>query len=94
MASLAVANASRDRSRSLWYSYKVVDGRTVRTYIGKNLPPGVQVPASQHSPSTTVNPSVMRLADMRDARETVESEIDELDRLLALDPASERSCHD
>jgi predicted ATPase len=31
----------------------------------------------------------MRLADMRDARESVASQLDELERLLALDPASE-----
>src|SRR5690242_7139176 len=41
-----------------WYSYQVVDGRTVRTYIGKNLPPGVQVPPSQNSPSTNANPAI------------------------------------
>ncbi len=26
-----------------WYSYQTVNGHTTRTYIGKNLPPGVQV---------------------------------------------------
>ena len=25
-----------------WYSYQTVNGHTTRTYIGKNLPPGVQ----------------------------------------------------
>lgn len=25
-----------------WYAYKTVDGRTTRTYIGKNLPPEIQ----------------------------------------------------
>ncbi|HEX9133593.1 MAG TPA: DUF6788 family protein, partial [Ktedonobacteraceae bacterium] len=74
-----------------WYSFKVVDGRTVRTYIGKNLPPGVQAPTSQKPPATTANPAAMRLADMRDARESQSSEIDELDRLLALNPASEEA---
>src|SRR5258708_12987744 len=40
-----------------WYSYRVVDGRAVRTYIGKTLPPGVQVPASQKSPALTAPPA-------------------------------------
>jgi predicted ATPase len=72
-----------------WYSYKVIDGRTVRTYIGKHLPPGVQVPTSQTPPSTATNPAFMRLADMNDARESMANEINELDHLLALDPSSE-----
>jgi hypothetical protein len=38
-----------------WYSYQVVDGRTVRTYIGKNLPPGVQVPTSHQPPAAIAN---------------------------------------
>jgi predicted ATPase/DNA-binding SARP family transcriptional activator len=29
-----------------WYAYQVVNGRTVRTYIGKALPPGVQATAA------------------------------------------------
>ena len=44
-----------------WYSYLVVDGRTVRTYIGNNLPPGVQIPPSQTSPSTEANPAVSQV---------------------------------
>src|SRR5215472_12147415 len=72
-----------------WYSYQVVDGRTVRTYIGKNLPPGVEVPTSQTPPLSAANPAAARLADMRDARGSVASEIDELDRLLTLDPTDE-----
>src|SRR5260221_2063051 len=73
-----------------WYSYRVVDGRAVRTYIGKTLPPGVQVPASQKSPAVT-DPAVLRLAEMRDARKSLSSEIDELDRLLAADPTNEEA---
>src|SRR5258708_15957615 len=73
-----------------WYSYRVVDGRAVRTYIGKPLPPGVQVPASQKSPAVT-DPAVLRLAEMRDARKSLSSEIDELDRLLAADPTNEEA---
>jgi tetratricopeptide (TPR) repeat protein len=45
-----------------WFSYQVVDGRTIRTYIGKNLPPGVQVPTSQTSPSIAANPTVRKAA--------------------------------
>src|SRR5215469_522065 len=71
-----------------WYSYRVVDGRTVRTYIGKTLPPGVQVPASQKSPATA-DPAALRLAEMRDARQSLSSEIDELDKLLTADPTNE-----
>ncbi len=75
-----------------WYSYKVIDGRTIRTYIGKNLPPGVQTPTSQKPPASEAIPSaIRRLADMRAARESQASEIDELDRLMALDPASEET---
>src|SRR4029077_11868745 len=69
-----------------WYSYQVVDGRTIRTYIGKNLPAGVQGPNSQKSPATITDPAALQLADMRNARKSLSSEIDELDRLLALDP--------
>jgi tetratricopeptide (TPR) repeat protein len=74
-----------------WYSYQVVDGRTVRTYIGKNLPPGVQVPTSQQPPTTLANPAALRLADMRHVRTSLSREIDELDRLLALDPSNEEA---
>jgi predicted ATPase len=72
-----------------WYSYQVVDGRTVRTYIGKNLPPGVQIPTSQTPPLTAANHAITQLANMGDARETLSSEINELNHLLALDPSSE-----
>jgi tetratricopeptide (TPR) repeat protein len=74
-----------------WYSYQVVDGRSVRTYIGKNLPPGVQVPTSQKTPAIAENPDALRLGDMRHASQSLSSEIDELDRLLALDPTNEEA---
>ena len=45
-----------------WFSYRVVDGRTIRTYIGKNLPPDVQVPTSQTSSSFAANPTVRKAA--------------------------------
>ena len=73
-----------------WYSYQVVDGRTIRTYIGKTLPPGVQVPDSQKSPIPT-DLAALRLAEMRAARKSRSSEIDELDRLLAADPTNEEA---
>jgi len=72
-----------------WYSYHVVDGRTIRTYIGKNLPADVQVPNSQKSPAARTDPAALQLADMRRGRKSLSSEIDELDRLLALDPSNE-----
>jgi predicted ATPase/Tfp pilus assembly protein PilF len=74
-----------------WYSYQVVDGRAIRKYIGKNLPPGAQAPTSQKPPAIAANPAATRLADMRDARESQTSEIEQLDRLLALNPASEEN---
>jgi predicted ATPase len=48
-----------------WYSYQVVDGRTVRTYIGKNLPPGVQVPPSLISPSTKANSAKRQVSGLQ-----------------------------
>jgi predicted ATPase len=74
-----------------WYAYQVVDGRTVRTYIGKNLPPDVQIPNSQKSSPTITDPAALQLEDMRHARRSQSSEIDELDRLLALDPTNEEA---
>src|SRR5437588_583271 len=37
-----------------WYAYRVVDGRTTRTYIGKQLPPDVQasIEGPRESPSS------------------------------------------
>jgi tetratricopeptide (TPR) repeat protein len=74
-----------------WYSYQVVDGRTIRTYIGKNLPPGVQLPSSQKPPTAKTGTAALRLAEMRQARKSLTSEIDELDRLLAADPTNEEA---
>ncbi len=74
-----------------WYSYRVVDGRTVRTYIGKNLPPGAQLPSSQKPLATATGAAALRLAEMRHAHKSLTSEIDELDRLLAADPTNEEA---
>jgi DNA-binding SARP family transcriptional activator len=55
-----------------WYAYQTINGHTTRTYIGKNLPPGVQVMqesvpvnrAERVPPSTLPN----LVADMSSAR--------------------------
>jgi DNA-binding SARP family transcriptional activator/Tfp pilus assembly protein PilF len=47
-----------------WYAYKVVNGQTVRTYIGKNLPPDRQV-SSEHEREAAV-PSV-RSSELEEA---------------------------
>src|SRR6185437_10177773 len=50
-----------------WYAYQTVQGRTVRTYIGKTLPPGVPeeqiaMPASAPSlPQASSSTPVFRL---------------------------------
>jgi DNA-binding SARP family transcriptional activator len=40
-----------------WYAYQVVNGRTVRTYIGKTLPPGVQLEESTSPTAIRTSPS-------------------------------------
>ena len=49
-----------------WYAYKVVNGRTIRTYIGKVLPPDIQasldgVRASPIPPTTTSDIATIRI---------------------------------
>lgn len=73
-----------------WYSYQVVDGRTIRTYIGKNLPPGVHAPTSQKSPVAS-DPATLQLANLSNARRSLSREIDELNRSLATDPTNEEA---
>ena len=69
-----------------WYAYHLTDdGRTVRTYIGKHLPPGVSINADG-SPVPVL--SAQAAAKSRD---NLYSEIDTLDRLLAADPTNERA---
>ncbi len=87
-----------------WYAYHLTDaGRTVRTYIGRELPPGV---ASSLSASSDAIPegdleekrghSMPRSGTATPknpafpiAQEGLYSEIDALDRLLAFDPTNE-----
>src|SRR5215472_9956928 len=40
-----------------WYAYQVVNGRSVRTYIGKTLPPGTLPQKTQAEPSAAVSPA-------------------------------------
>ncbi|GAC1359626.1 MAG: hypothetical protein NVSMB44_09750 [Ktedonobacteraceae bacterium] len=40
-----------------WYAYQTIDGQTIRTYIGKNLPPAVQ--ATPETPSVSLEDSTM-----------------------------------
>src|SRR5581483_7795485 len=56
-----------------WYAYQVVQGRTVRTYIGKTLPDGVQVEQAihvSHTPPDGPQPdaSVFRLITLGQLR--------------------------
>src|SRR5881275_1702820 len=62
-----------------WFAYRITpEGRTVRTYIGKQLPPDIVSPSATSDPST---PSAVT-----SAREGQHGEIDTLDHLLAKDP--------
>jgi DNA-binding SARP family transcriptional activator/Tfp pilus assembly protein PilF len=38
-----------------WYAYQIVDGRTVRTYIGKELPADIKKLVAQEPPSTDLD---------------------------------------
>src|SRR5262249_55548687 len=42
-----------------WYAYQIVNGQTTRTYIGKNLPPGVMV-TEEVKPIVTGEPAMPR----------------------------------
>src|SRR5438270_1577786 len=50
-----------------WYAYKVVDGRTIRTYIGKVLPPDIQASLDgvQESPIPPTTTSDLKIATIR-----------------------------
>jgi tetratricopeptide (TPR) repeat protein len=64
-----------------WFAYSLTtEGRTVRTYIGKQLPPGIAAPVS-FSTSDTNNTAQATAADG--------DEIETLNRLLAQNPTDE-----
>lgn len=44
-----------------WYAYSTENGRTTRTYIGKNLPPDLQVSRESLSPSDNLEPIALRI---------------------------------
>src|SRR2546421_2858530 len=50
-----------------WYAYKVVNGRTIRTYIGKVLPPDIQASLDgvHESPIPTATTSDLKIASIR-----------------------------
>src|SRR3989440_4162187 len=50
-----------------WYAYKVVNGRTIRTYIGKVLPPDIQASLDgvHESPIPTATTSDLKIATIR-----------------------------
>lgn len=65
-----------------WFAYRITpEGRTVRTYIGKHLPPDIASSSAAADPST---PSAVT-----PTREGQHGEIDTLNRLLAKDPTDE-----
>ncbi|HJT55206.1 MAG TPA: AAA family ATPase, partial [Ktedonobacteraceae bacterium] len=67
-----------------WYAYQVVDGRSVRTYIGKHLPAETRV---RENPPVELAP--LEQADLHLEHGALSDAIDVLDRLLAIDPANE-----
>ncbi|TMF43211.1 MAG: hypothetical protein E6I32_16835 [Chloroflexi bacterium] len=87
-----------------WYAYHLTDaGRTVRTYIGRELPPGVasSLSASHDAiaegdleekwglPMPRSETATPKNPAFPIAQEGLYSEIDALDRLLASDPTNE-----
>ncbi|HET7637194.1 MAG TPA: DUF6788 family protein [Ktedonobacteraceae bacterium] len=50
-----------------WYAYKVVNGRTIRSYIGKTLPPDIQASLEgvQASPIPATTTSDLKIATIR-----------------------------
>ena len=67
-----------------WFAYRITpEGRTVRTYIGKHLPPDIS------SPPAIADTSIP--SEVTPAREGQHGEIDSLDRLLAKDPTDEET---
>jgi tetratricopeptide (TPR) repeat protein len=70
-----------------WFAYHLTpEGRTVRTYIGKHLPPGIAPPDSSTAAGTTAQPTG---SPARDGHKEQQGEIEMLDRQLAHDPTDE-----
>ncbi|HEX6485039.1 MAG TPA: DUF6788 family protein [Ktedonobacteraceae bacterium] len=67
-----------------WYAYQVVDGHTVRTYIGKHLPPETRV-----KEESSIELPPLEQAGRHVTPEALTEAIDVLDRMLAADPANE-----
>ncbi len=84
-----------------WYAYHTSEqGRTVRTYIGKRLPAGVQgvqgspvaVTADVHDKDVVERQKadpLLALADERIAQAAFATAIEPLDRLIAINPTNE-----
>ncbi len=81
-----------------WYAYQTRDGHTVRTYIGKKLPPevaAVHEELSYHSKKPqqhgrqTITAPALRNIDEYIARGEVANAIPLLDNILAADPVNE-----
>ena len=67
-----------------WYAYQVVDGHTVRTYIGKHLPSQAKI---SEEPSIELPP--LELVNQHVAPGALSEAIDVLDRMLAADATNE-----
>src|SRR5436853_1792744 len=67
-----------------WYAYQVVDGHTVRTYIGKHLPSQAKI---SEEPSIELPP--LELVDQHVSPGALSEAIDVLDRMLATDATNE-----
>ncbi|HEV2582947.1 MAG TPA: BTAD domain-containing putative transcriptional regulator, partial [Ktedonobacteraceae bacterium] len=68
-----------------WFAYsQTPEGRTVRTYIGKQLPPGISAPVSSTASDTDIAAQPMTPEAARDG-----SEIEALNRLLAQNSSDE-----
>jgi tetratricopeptide (TPR) repeat protein len=75
-----------------WYSYRVTsEGRTIRTYIGRNLPPGVtpdQIETNNDLPSANPTPVGTRFIASTPGNQGT---IDTLTRQLAANPTDEET---
>ncbi|HZU66147.1 MAG TPA: AAA family ATPase [Ktedonobacteraceae bacterium] len=69
-----------------WYAYQVIDGHTVRRYIGKHLPAEAKM-----SENPLVELDSLQQVDLHIAHGALPEAIDILDRLLAIDPANEKA---